>query len=464
MRHEVVEASRSLRLAAAGHMLQILRMFPDNALNTFRFISSHAIDVRTFVVLVSNHRSSLHHLHATFNSEDLLPEMSKQQLLHLNTLDIWIPLEEPLQNLIPLLKSQHRCLRRLCLVTCPKDRKAQSQGEPSWDYRSMDWTKLQEMVPAASGQEILRHVTLSGFNLRGVYKPISTIFDLRSLTHLSLLNSWQPQEFLEGLGIAAKAHDLELRHLAVDFGYEKEQMEDEARILDQFLSLCKTLRSLHIEWARSFPIKRILPRFQSLGNRLHSLGLHQGDRDPIEEQMLTGEQLLNLCSELPNLEQFAYEVLERQIYYPASFIGEVPITDLQNLRILYLRQGFGDPIEFAEDHISEIERNYVCQRFANELFEYLHSKGWCKKLQAIVIGRAMQVPYAHSQEDWDYTPRKCFVKGVQTDIFGRTSAVGVPAPTYLLRELTGCSEILDWQSDWQPGDCMDRIPGRFHDN
>lgn len=92
------------------------------------------------------------------------------------------------------------------------------------------------------------------------------------------------------------------------------------------------------------------------------------------------------------------------------------------------------------------------QKWASAFSAYLHARGWCANLRALIVRcHVVDVP----QDDVDhgrhcFAPQCCYVKGFQTDAYGRSSVVAVPITRAALRTLEPCSEILDYdpETNW----------------
>jgi hypothetical protein len=99
---------------------------------------------------------------------------------------------------------------------------------------------------------------------------------------------------------------------------------------------------------------------------------------------------------------------------------------------------------------------FCMQRWASTFFEYLHTRRWCTNLKALII--RCQVVY-HEDYGGDhggsayYMPQCCYVKGFQTDVFGRTGVVAIPVTRARLRASEPWADILDYdpECNWNVG-------------
>jgi hypothetical protein len=125
---------------------------------------------------------------------------------------------------------------------------------------------------------------------------------------------------------------------------------------------------------------------------------------------------------------------------------------MPNLRVLHLRQRNylrEDDLMFQRDGDTNSDAcTFQTQRWANAFFEYLHARGWCPNLTALVI-RCYVLD--NKQEDDEgvhyYVPECCYVKGFQTDRFGRSGVVAVPVTRATLRASEPHSDILDFDPE-----------------
>ena len=86
--------------------------------------------------------------------------------------------------------------------------------------------------------------------------------------------------------------------------------------------------------------------------------------------------------------------------------------------------------------------------WANLFFDYLYKRGWSPKLTALVIGCYM--PDDDDNEGLSSFQQHCFVRGLQVDMLGRSTAVAVPVTRAMLRAAEPYANILDYdpESDW----------------
>lgn len=85
---------------------------------------------------------------------------------------------------------------------------------------------------------------------------------------------------------------------------------------------------------------------------------------------------------------------------------------------------------------------FELQRFANAFFDILHTRNYCPKFEALVIGSWV---YESEYDNYGcYRTQHCFVKGFQTDIIGRKIAIAVPVTRSVLRRVGQYTDILDF--------------------
>jgi hypothetical protein len=86
------------------------------------------------------------------------------------------------------------------------------------------------------------------------------------------------------------------------------------------------------------------------------------------------------------------------------------------------------------------------QRFCNGFFYYMGKQGACPFLKAIIIGQWFEAN-DHNEvraANQSYYPRHCFIKGYQTDLLNRKTAVAVPVPAYRNPEVEPECDLLDF--------------------
>jgi hypothetical protein len=115
------------------------------------------------------------------------------------------------------------------------------------------------------------------------------------------------------------------------------------------------------------------------------------------------------------------------------------------MSVLHLRQKtlYDDP------ECSNAERTtFLIQRWATAFFDYMHRRAWSPNLKTFVIGCYMKDNLG--LEQFGHTSQHCFVKGMQTDVVGRSGAVAVPVPRAMIMHNTICAELLRYDSacDW----------------
>jgi hypothetical protein len=88
-------------------------------------------------------------------------------------------------------------------------------------------------------------------------------------------------------------------------------------------------------------------------------------------------------------------------------------------------------------------------------------RNWSPKLTALVVYCA--VGEESRALDWQHVvfhPQRCYIKALQTDILGRSTAVAVPVSQRVLRRAEPWADILDWDPECR---WVGALPGRFAD-
>jgi hypothetical protein len=135
------------------------------------------------------------------------------------------------------------------------------------------------------------------------------------------------------------------------------------------------------------------------------------------------------------------------------------VRHLSDLRIVHFQQPSWANLpdytkDMARESMVELESpSFQLQRFANAFFRYLHTHDVCRQLKALVIGSVVDVKKLDLEENQLYRPQHCYVKGLQTDILGRSTVVAVPVTRAQLRYAEPYADIVDYdpESTWFGG-------------
>ena len=156
----------------------------------------------------------------------------------------------------------------------------------------------------------LRLLHVSAWNL---FRPLSSLYNLSQLTHLSLLGSYGTA-FLEAFEEAFVRGQIDvqlpLQHIAVEY-----QDSEQVDILEYDASLvriyraCKTVKSLHVWWESNVPEERperILKLLKNSAGALELLSLSHWGRS----ETLRHEEFDEICNACPGVRQLAIEIAE----------------------------------------------------------------------------------------------------------------------------------------------------------
>lgn len=339
----------------------------------------------------------------------------------------------------------------------------------------------------------LRSLSLSHFVLPELTKPLLNMLGISLLTELTLWRCEETNVFLRAVAETLKGTELNLKHFAVALRFLEEE-EDIDQPLDKILSSCSKLESLCLEWSAGPGHEQLraplFAKISKLGQSLRVLSLHCSASEDLRRfpssDTLTHQELKTLCSSCPHLEQLGIELIDGSLdepddltlfmvlslctkaLYPKSTNNiQGALADLPQLKILHLRQGFGEPLHEGNIHVSKKDMTYKLQRLANNLFDFSSLLSPNPSLEALVIGQDRRLSLQGEVQGFtDYTSRHCFIRREQKDILGRTAAIGVPVPSYILRYEKDYAGIMDWHFNWWCEPCffMPRLPGRFHDD
>jgi hypothetical protein len=191
-----------------------------------------------------------------------------------------------------------RNLKRLFLGM--KDTNAMFRGNPT--------TGLSEPIKHSIQLKALRELSLYDLVLdSSLYKSLTNIVEFRRLYSLTLKYSGPMEEFLASLVGGIGDHSLELRHLAL-----LNTDQDIAPSLEMLFDRCANLKSLCLEWNNEdgSPVT-ILKSLDRIGDGLTMLSLHP--YYSFDHNALGPEELEQICSKCPNLEQLGFALSDRKL-------------------------------------------------------------------------------------------------------------------------------------------------------
>lgn len=133
---------------------------------------------------------------------------------------------------------------------------------------------------------------------------------------------------------------------------------------------------------------------------------------------------------------------------------------MPGLRVVHFRYShIAHENSHLESNISQTDATFYIQRFVNAFFAWLHEHNACPKLKGVILGMYCDPEHILYDEDGQALRRHCYVKGRQTDVFGREIVVGVPVPAYMIRELEPDCDLLNFDPK---GKWSGSLPGRYH--
>ncbi|KAI2475873.1 hypothetical protein Ptr902_12699 [Pyrenophora tritici-repentis] len=231
------------------------------------------------------------------------------------------------------------------------------------------------------------------------------------------------------------------------------------------------LESLHLSWIFDRPsivisfLHPSAPNLVSFSSHASVIGrtTEMNKHELADWELFEFEKLLNHC---PKLQAFGFQLpeLHLQPYHRGGRVQHITVDDrfmsalrrAPDLRILHLRQSnyiLEDeprPCEQFED--DKKAWAFQTQKWANAFFAYLHERGWCPKLNSLVI-RCYMLNEHEGDAVITYIPQSCYIRGFQTDTFGRSGVVAVPVTRAILRATEPCAGILDYdpETNWAIG-------------
>ncbi|KAF1967654.1 hypothetical protein BU23DRAFT_285673 [Bimuria novae-zelandiae CBS 107.79] len=161
----------------------------------------------------------------------------------------------------------------------------------------------------------LNRLTLDGFNMQDLFRPVSQFTYVQSLTHLTLWNCRQTQSFFSQLTdtFLESPRLIDLQHLTTNFDHVNQINIDKS--LESVFKICE-LRSVHLTWdyPQGSPITT-LAAMPLLAKSLRSLSFHQRSHIHIAEEELPylGEGLKAVIEPCHNLLQLGIQVNEYSI-------------------------------------------------------------------------------------------------------------------------------------------------------
>jgi len=360
-------------------------------------------------------------------------------------------------------------LERLCL--------SYLQIRPSNSYMiSANGERQSPLVAALQGREAgpigckaLKELSLSYCLLGSMTGALLKSVDFERLARLDLWGCDGLRNFMAAIMRTCQGRSLNLTHLGLDL--LTEYYPEQNQLLDAFLSLLPKLQGLRLKWknpsGRCDP-SPIINNLATIGSTLRTLSL--GIEDKVGgrccSDTLPHDPFIQICLSCPGLQELTYSVDERSIHSPhklgpflvsnTSTIRQTILTiqaaisQLKGLKTLRLIQTFKnddrDFILLLGDEAPEFTataRTYIFQDAANYIFNTLSGHA----LQALILGPDlvhMGSPDHTNRSRIDaYTLRHCYMRGVQRDLMGRSTHVGIPVPSYILRH-EATTPLMDW--------------------
>jgi len=441
-----------------------------------RFISNRSLPA-TFVARLTSDQTQLEHVQLTSSAmESIMYDV--RRFRHLRTLDVQVLQARELADALYAAVSFSDTLERLSLGVMTMSSPDTFASMSSWFRRRTPCRSQAYHLPK------LKELGLRNVDLKNSCVILSELTDLHALTSLNLSQCKGFEQFFSQLALEANDKRFKLTEMAFNTLMEEHPLERfETSSFESVLFACDALQSLHFAWSESCDISSWVVRtIENIGDSLQSLSLHC-DIDFSPYPPLCESEFEAVCVACPNLQQLGYRLEDGVLsesrpdytstpHFMVCTSNEVKrnadwrqecMQYLPDLRTLHLREPNNpghDPgipgLDFTNP--SAASRNY--QQFASAFFIYLHSRNWCPKLQALVIGELSTNKKATEPQSYCYVPQHCFVRGFQKDAANRTVTVGVAVTREELMRIEPISDILgfDVNCDWVGG-----LSGRFHD-
>ncbi|KAH3941690.1 hypothetical protein HBH53_200080 [Parastagonospora nodorum] len=312
------------------------------------------------------------------------------------------------------------------------------------------WPDLEIASGNARPKSMVKELRLLHVSAWNLFRPLSSLYNLSQLTHLSLLGSYGTA-FLEAFEEAFVRGQIDvqlpLQHIAVEY-----QDSEQVDILEYDASLvriyraCKTVKSLHVWWESNVPEERperILKLLKNSAGALELLSLSHWGRS----ETLRHEEFDEICNACPGVRQLAIEIAEN-VLGPIieggcyrDFLAS--IKKLRELRFIHLRLPYSHHIG-KDEHGQWSLDILVAQmkQFANRLFGELHVAGCCPLLEGLVIGHMVEVRPGIGS--WSVPiPQCCFIREMENNGKDWRVSVAVPVSRAMLRKSLPYTNILD---------------------
>jgi len=175
--------------------------------------------------------------------------------------------------------------------------------------------------PRSSGRmPPLEELSLSRFDLQGLFQPLSVQYDLSALTHLTLLKCVGVLQFLAALRAASQRAPLQLTHIAVDLFMNDVEAATGAYDADlaSVIEACKVVRSIHVHWPNDDSEPRlVMEQMIVSGQSLELLSLSNCHRG----HALDPQSFDRVVSACPYLRQLAVQIDEEMLLYAMGFLN-----------------------------------------------------------------------------------------------------------------------------------------------
>ena len=277
------------------------------------------------------------------------------------------------------------------------------------------------------------------------YEPLSPwaeMMDLPKLQRLTIAKCPGADGFVTALARRYPGRCFHLEHLALDL--------DSGKALSTALKSCLSITSLHVNTSYPLHIDATSDKLKAHRSSIRTLALNRRDLDHGKDGF-TDSTFMKLCEACYNVQYFGIHLVEDhmalEFALDSELYGFLPrievLCTLRQLRVIHCRLPLESPPIYEYDETGKTPRlvDWEMLRFCNAIFGYMEERRACPSLKAIIVGQWFEA--GDAREGVGY-PRHCFIRGYQTDLLNRKTAVAVPVPAYRTRELKPECDLLDF--------------------
>jgi hypothetical protein len=287
-------------------------------LNGFSFLSSNIMPEEISRSLLADYPGLTHIQCARNDGMAFFQERDPSlEPLNLRSIDLELTSPEGLKAIISDM-CQYACTTLKCLSLSVPSRTSNDSFAEAFDAGIR--SAVNHTTGATPLLAHLQEIALYGFDLSKLYKPLSLLSDLGSLSRLTLFRCNGVIKFLADIERRNNGQALNLKHLVLQF--LNEPLEEGSAAMDQDARKClsgvfhsSSLRSLHLSWKSESSLKDFLSDATSFAPDLISFSTHGGlkidNDDPRgHDHTPTFDDIRAMLANMPKLQAFGVEIPE----------------------------------------------------------------------------------------------------------------------------------------------------------